>query len=548
MELREYQKRTITNLYKWFGEGNAGNPCIVLPTGSGKSYIIAELCRDIIQSWPDQKILILTHVKELIEQDLEKILIAWPDAPIGIYSAGLHTKHLGEPITIAGIQSIRKKSADIGHIDIIIVDESHLISHKQEGGYRSLISELQEINPNARVVGLTATPYRLGHGLLTDKPAIFDAILEPTSIEELIAKKYLAPLRSKMTDFQYDTEGVAKRGGEFVEHDLQSVINISSQNEEVVDEILKWGKDRKAWLVFCSGVDHSIAMRDVLLSRGISTACVLGKTPKDERKDILERFKAGELRAVTNANILTTGFNYPDIDLIAMCRPTMSPGLYCQMAGRGMRIKDHVEDCLLLDFAGNISTHGVITAVRPPVKKGQGNGPAPIKLCDRCHELVPIACRVCPACGHEFPPPKVAPLYLRDDDIMGDKNKEMVVTSWSWRVQKSYTSGKLMLTVTYNGRGIGESVVEYLCVLHSGYAEEKARRKLVSIVDKAIISLPQYEAKEMASSFTDSYHRMNGDIENLENMAGVLNRLRNPFLIKYTKDGKFSNTYSWEWK
>ena len=131
--LREYQTRTIDQLYEWFEAGSEGNPCLVLPTGSG----IAALCKDALQSWPETRILMLTHVKELIAQNAEKMRYHWPNAPMGIYSAGLRRKDLGEPITFAGIQSVRTKAKLIGHVDLVIIDEAHLVSHKDEGGYRT---------------------------------------------------------------------------------------------------------------------------------------------------------------------------------------------------------------------------------------------------------------------------------------------------------------------------------------------------------------------------------------------------------------------------
>ena len=147
--LRDYQQRAIDQLYDWFRH-NEGNPCLCLPTGSGKSIIIAELCKDAIQSWPGTKILLLTHVKELIEQDLKQILNVWQEAPVGVFSASVGIKELGYPITVAGIQSIRKKAMQVGHIDLVIVDEAHLISHNDEGSYRKFLDELKSINPNVR--------------------------------------------------------------------------------------------------------------------------------------------------------------------------------------------------------------------------------------------------------------------------------------------------------------------------------------------------------------------------------------------------------------
>ena len=524
--LRDYQQRAIDDLYRWFQKGNEGNPCLVLPTGSGKSHIIAELCKDVIQNWPDQRILILTHVKELIEQDVEKILMGWPTAPLGIYSASIGSKRLGEPITVAGIQSIRKHAAKVGHIDIVIVDEAHLISHKDEGGYRIFLKDLQTINPALRVIGLTATPYRLGHGLITEGDALFNDLIDPTSIEELVSKGYLAPLRSKGTDLKLSTEGVHKRGGEFIESELQAAVNTRSQNERIVREVIARGADRKSWLFFCTGVDHALTMRMVLEEHGINAACVLGETPKIEREKILKRFKAGELRAVTNANVLTVGFDYPDIDLIAMCRPTMSPGLYVQMAGRGMRPKSHCKDCLVLDFAGVIQTHGPIVNVNPPSKKGgNGTGEAPVKLCEQCQELVPLATRICPECGWEFPVPAPPKLKLHDDDIMGQDNR-MEVRGWSWRRYTS-ASGKEMVTVTYYGRELGKSVTEYLCLLHGGYAAEKAVRTLMGM------------ARNSGAGIDNPY--------DLDEVVEVMNQVPAPVAISKLKDGKFDRVTARFW-
>ena len=352
--LREYQQRTIDQLYAWFEAGHHGNPCLVLPTGSGKSHIVAALCKDALQNWPETRVLMLTHVKELIEQNAEKMRLHWPGAPMGIYSASIGKKQLGEPITFAGIQSVRSKARMLGHIDLVIIDECHLVNHKDEGGYRKLLGELKAINPALRVVGLTATPYRLGHGLITDKPALFDDLIEPVSIEELVFKNYLAPLRSKVTKAKLDTSGVHKRGGEFIESELQAAVNTDANNLAVVQEVIELAGERKAWLFFCAGVKHAENVAFVLSTiHGIPAACVTGETPKKEREQILADFKAGRLRALTNANVLTTGFDYPDIDLIAMLRPTMSASLYVQMAGRGMRVKSHTDHCLVLDFAGD---------------------------------------------------------------------------------------------------------------------------------------------------------------------------------------------------
>ena len=526
--LREYQQRTIDQLYAWFGEGNQGNPCLVLPTGSGKSHIIAALCKDSLQSWPETRILMLTHVKELIAQNAEKMRQHWPNCPLGIYSAGLGRKDLGEPITFAGIQSVRTKAQQIGHIDLCLIDEAHLVSHKDEGGYRTLLGSLAAINPNMRVIGLTASPYRLGHGYITDKPAIFDALIEPVSIEELIFKGYLSTLRSKLTSTKLEVDGVKKRGGEYIESELQAKVDTSDKNAKVVQEIISLANGRRSWLVFCAGVDHAQHIKEALIEQGIVAECVTGETPSAQRDRILREFKAGTIQALTNANVLTTGFDAPMIDLIAMLRPTMSPGLYVQMAGRGLRIADGKTDCMVLDFAGVVEQHGPITAVRPPPKKGDKVGEAPVKVCDQCQEICALSTRVCPACGTEFPEPVRPALKLSNLDIMGNEGIDLEVTAWTWRKHISRASGKEMLSASYYGGLSDTPVTEYLAVTHDGYAGEKSRRLLAEIAHKAGVTLDYAVA-------------------DLHEMSMALNEGQPPAAIEYKREGKFFTVLQRTW-
>lgn len=532
LTLRDYQRRAIDMLYAWM-RYNRGNPCIVMPTGSGKAVVCAALCRDIMTKWPQSRILILSHVKELLQQDAEKIMLAWPEAPLGIYSAGMNSRDVGLPLTVAGIQSVRDKAAMLGFIDICIVDEAHLISAKAEGGYRTLIAALTAINPNMRVVGLTATPYRLGHGLISEHGALFDGLIEPVKIEELVARGFLAPLRSKLPEALISVEGVAKRGGEFVESELQAKVNNEDDNERIVEETIRRAGDRRAWLFFCTGVAHAEAICGVLRSHGVIAEVVTGSTPTAERDRILTDFKAGRVKAISNVSVLTTGFDYPGIDLIAMCRPTMSPGLYIQTVGRGMRIAPDKTDCLVLDFAGNVKRHGPITEVKPPKHKGAGTGDAPVKVCDECAELVHASVKVCPCCGYVFPPAPKEAVRLYDDDIMGLEPEEMRVRGWWWYVRQSKAKQINMLCVDYeNAELTGDKVTEYITILHDGYARYRAEMTLRAIIDGC--------GADISS--------VNGVNENyLDDIAEVLNRAKAPDSITIKKDGRYYRVLGRRW-
>jgi len=535
MHLRPYQQIAVDLTLAWL-EANKGNPCIVMPTGSGKSHVVAALCKHTIQTWPDTRVLMLTHVKELIEQNVEKMRQHWPAAPLGIFSAGLNKKQLSEPITFAGIQSIQKRADDVGHVDLVVIDECDLVSHKDEGGYRTFLAALLAINPAMRVVGLTATPYRMGHGYIIEEPALFHALIEPVTIEQLLYLGHLSPLRAKRTKLKYDTTGVHKRGGDFIESELQKVVDTDDQNHAVVKEILEHAGDRKAWLLFCTGVDHSLHVAAVLRAHGVPTETVTGDTPKNERARILADFRAGKVRAVTNALVLTTGFDYPAIDLIAMLRPTASTRLFMQMCGRGMRPHEGKENCLVLDFAGVVATLGPVT--NPTVPGKAGDGDAPVKVCEVCHELCHISAKVCPACGTPFPEPikdtLPTPTILVETDIMGldlGDRYDLEIESWRWHVGRGVKSGKDQIVVTYYGTALSDApVTEYLCINHDGYAADKAWRTLI-LIAQHVGPLP---AGALAS-------------ENPAVIVDAMNAAIPPAWIQHTREGRFQRITKRHW-
>ena len=522
IKLRDYQTRALSMLYDWL-EKNNGNLAVVMPTGSGKSIVIAELCRQAITEWPETRILMLTRSVELINQNAEKLRTIWPNAPIGIYSASAGKKELGEAITIGGPLSIVRVVPKLGKIDILICDECHDISHKDEGSYRKIINALIKINPLMRVVGFTASPFRLGHGMITDKPAIFDALIEPVSIEELIFKGYLATLCSKQTSFKLDTSNVHKRGGDFIESELQATVDTSDNNEAMIDEVLRRSNGRKSWMFFATGVNHAQNLRDILLGRGISAVSVIGDMAKKDREQSIADFKLGKIKAITQVGCLNVGFDHPAIDLLVMARPTMSPGLYLQQAGRGMRPDFGKTNCLVLDFAGNVERHGPITNVQPPKKGGSGEGEAPVKVCDVCHEIVHISAHTCPNCGTPFPPAPEKKLVLRHDDIMGLEGVDMPVSEWHWRKHVSRASGNEMIALTYYGGLTDPPITEYLPVLNRGYAGNKAMQLLHDIAQRSDATLSG----------------INEATTPLNYLVQQMNQSTPPSMIEYKRDGKF---------
>ena len=224
-------------------------------------------------------------------------------------------------------------------------------------------------------------------------------------VQDLIDQGYLSPLTTKVARREADTRGLHVRAGEFIQGETEALMNESVIVQTACREIVEFTTDRKSTLVFCGGVDHGRHVTTILRNLGCDAEAVFGNTSSAERADILERFKSGDLKYLANCNVLTTGFDATNIDAMAILRPTMSPGFWYQMVGRGFRIHPGKTDCLVLDFGGNALRHGPITHIRPPNNQsttGKRKGEAPAKMCPQCRRILATVVRVC-ECVYEFP-------------------------------------------------------------------------------------------------------------------------------------------------
>jgi len=490
LNLRDYQQAAIESLFEWFTLNPAGHPLLVLPTGAGKSVLIAAFIQQVMTSWPGQRVLMLTHVRELIAQNFEKLNRVWPLAPAGVYSASLRRRDKFDAIIFAGIQSVWSKAMQLGWFDLVLIDEAHLVNIKQSGMYRRFIEDLQKINPNVRVIGLTATAFRTGSGDITDgEHAIFTDVAYEVPVLELIQKGYLCPLVSKRMAAEIDTSHLHIRNGDFVQSEMEALIDRDEVTEAALDEVMLYGSGRRSWLFFCAGVGHAEHVREALERRGIPAGCVTGETPAGERDRIIEAFRRGDLRAITNANVLTTGFDAPGTDLLVFLRPTDSPGLYVQMMGRGMRplgadmeesIRNGKRDCLVLDFAGNVRRHGPVDEVKPWKPGKRKKGCAPVKSCPECQTFMPVQVRTCPECGHEFPVEQEAPHGRSASDaavlsIELDPTRYLLtenITECSYTRHEKAGSPPSMRVDYY--AGYNRFASEWVCLEHSGVARAKA--------------------------------------------------------------------------
>lgn len=506
-----YQKEAVQSIFDYFAK-ETGNPLVVMPTGTGKSIVIADFLETVYRHYPNQRIMMLTHVQELIEQNYLELLQLWPQAPAGIYSSGLGRKDSMSRLTFGGIQSVARAMDKFGHIDLLIIDEAHLVSPEEDTLYRALITFLKKTNPFLKVIGLTATPWRMGFGLLTNPGGIFTHICYDISgvhaFNKLIELGFLLPLVPKRTTLELDTEGLHTRGGDFIESEMQERFDKEEITEAALKEAMELGHDRRSWLIFCSGVQHAENTARILTSLGIPCAAIHSKISKEERRDRLRDFKAGRLRALTNNNVLTTGFNHKGLDLIIVLRATKSPILWVQILGRGTRpdyypgsdlttlegrllgiTQSHKQNCLILDYARNTARLGAINDPVIPRKKGEKGGPAPIKCCEICSTYNHISARYCggkaktdPAfdpdlgCGAEFSfEIKIKDVASEDAVIKSDLPiiENMKVNHITYSKHEKVGSPPMMKATYYCGM---RHFSEYVCPEHTGFAQHKARK------------------------------------------------------------------------
>ncbi len=483
MELRPYQREAVAAVYEHLRSRPPNdNPCVVIPTGGGKTPVIATICSDAVTHW-NGRVVILAHVKELLEQAADKLRLMAPDAPVGIYSAGLRRKDLGYAVTVAGIQSIWKKACDLGPVDLIIVDEAHMVPAEDDGMYRQFIADAKVVNPNVRIIGLTATPYRLKSGAICAPENILNHVCYEVGVRELIVQGFLSPLKTKAGLQKISTDDLHVRAGEFVASEVEDLMDKDGLVEGACSEIAAHTKDRGATLIFSSGIRHGQHIVDVLkASHGIECGFVTGETPDGVRAAILGRFRSGDLKYLCNVNVLTTGFDAPHIDCVALVRPTMSPGLYYQMVGRGFRLHPGKTDCLVLDFGGNVLRHGPVDAICID-KPGDGEGEAPAKECPQCHALIAAGYQRCPECGRVFPDPSKQKheAQASTEGILsggGQTTREehrVSETTYHVHSKRHDPSAPLTMRVEYRV-GFNRYFREWVCFDHprNGYARAKA--------------------------------------------------------------------------
>jgi DNA repair protein RadD len=377
--------------------------------------------------------------------------------------------------------------------DGVLVHNCHMIpfGERGDGMYLSFIKDAKLVNPDLRVIGLTATPYRLKGGMIVGQSCILQDICYEVGVQDLIDAGWLCKLKSKgSVSAMIDTSKLSVVAGEFVGSELTHAADDDALVRAAVKELLEVAKDRKSILIFACSLAHAAHLQQVLIESGETCDMVDGGTPDLQRAAAIARFREGRVRIMVNVMVLTTGFDAPNVDCVAMLRPTMSKGLYYQMVGRGFRLCDGKDDCLVLDFAENIARHGPVDRLVGDEHKtggGGGDGDAPAKMCAACGEYVHASVKECPECGSVFPEPANKykhqaqaldlPILSQHSDAFEPSIEQVVGVGYYVHEKRNDPNAPHALKVEYQtGTGFKDRVCEWVCFNHGGYARDKAER------------------------------------------------------------------------
>lgn len=398
LQLRDYQHEAIKDLHSRWDAGATRVP-LVLATGLGKTVIFAHLVADYVRSTVGRRALVLVHTDELVQQAVKKIKDVAPELRVGIVKAGQN--EVTARVIVASVQTLRnvKRRAQVRNVGMIIVDECH---HATAASYRSILTHfgaLSDVVPNSystrsertgdpganagvatgrggptpaqpwgdrvRVAGFTATLARGDKAKLSD---VWEDCTFTRGIAFGIRRGYLTDVRGvRVMVPDLDLTRVKKQGGDFQDGALEQELDRALAPSIVAAAFQEHAKDRKA-IGFAPTVASAEHFAAAFSEAGVSTAVVHGGLPREERRLILKRFAAGDIRVIWNCAVLTEGFDEPTVSCIIGARPTSSAPLYQQMIGRGLRPDlslppDQRGDCLVLDVVGDSRNHTLRTLI-----------------------------------------------------------------------------------------------------------------------------------------------------------------------------------------
>lgn len=480
MKLRNYQQESVDKFFSDAKKHPRDAQLLALPTGAGKSLIIAEICRRAANG--GMRVLVLHRTKELVSQNHDRYVEVDPSGEerAGIYSAGIGLKHTDKMVTFAGVQSACSDATVFGKIRLVIVDEAHQIPRAESSQYQKVLADLRSLG-EVKLLGLTASPYRLDGGVIFGgKDTQFDRVSHSVPLSDLFDNGYLTKPVTVDVD-KVDLSGVRTTAGDYNQADMQTKFLGRSLTPEIVATADH--HKMKSVLVFASGVAHAELIKEELRAAGQEVRCVTGETLPILRETFLSQFDSGTVRFLVNVDVLTTGFDCPRVDGIVLARGTQSPGLFYQMVGRGFRLFPNKPACYVLDYGGNIDLHGPVDSetfgidtIKPP---SSGDGEAPKRICPRCFEVQHASLAKCVNCGLEFPRKEKSFLATKKSITIQTTDHDVEFVDYKrWNGKEGKTDTML---VQYKLKDNGASLDarkrwarEWVCIEHSGYARGKA--------------------------------------------------------------------------
>ena len=393
MELRPIQNEALAATMDSFKSGGTYH-MIQEPVAFGKTVLASALIKKAVIEH-GVTCLFLAHLKELILQTEDKFKQIAPEIPVSVLCGGLGRSEVGQ-VTIGTRQTVAGHLGRFSKVSLIIIDEVHLYSEQ----YQLIVDYFLKKNPKLRVLGVTGTPYKLGKGFVYGDSTIWGDLAHQTTMTQMIKMGFLSKFRYKIEDtVKQDLKSIGKVGGEYNEGELGEMMAKEIHMRSVEKALNDYAGERKCVLVFAVTIDHAEA-----LARVLGCEAIHSKLKKDVWRKRVDDFKSGAVRMLVNVSQLSIGFDCPSVDCVVFARPTQSPALFVQMAGRGLRIEEKKIDCLILDLVGNYSRHGLPS--NPKIrKKGEREAKEPgdpaCKICEECFEVLPAATKICPSCGFE---------------------------------------------------------------------------------------------------------------------------------------------------
>jgi DNA repair protein RadD len=470
--LRPYQTEAVDKLTAAAGRSRL----CVAPVGAGKTVILSELARRLVAS--SQRVLVLTHSGELVEQDEEALRAHMPSVDVGILQGKTRTADVSAKVLVANISSAYlaiERILEAGDVAAAIVDEAHRINPEGKV-YRDTLKALREACPEFVLYGLTGSPWRDGWGNLCqrgpkDQEPIFETLAFTIEHQSLVDAGYILPVRPRATAEKLDLTGVGTNSfGDYAVGELDKRVNRDEVNARAIAELVTYGRtyNRKRWLVFATTVDHAQRLAAELRKHNVEAGCVHHELDARERRDIVEAFRVGELQAVTNVAALGTGFNVPEVDLIGLLRPTRSRVLFYQCLGRACRTSDGKVDAVVLDYGGATLRLGRIETVNWDGQVAKSKDV--VWCCPSCQTYNPLTALVCDGCGERKEPVRRGPINLErslsatDLGAGCDRMRIANVVDWSFRLFAACDTYNLK--IIYRVEGYREPVTQTIWFNH----------------------------------------------------------------------------------